>query len=112
MIEDITGNLGIVITGVVGTITTIVSSWATWFFSKKKYSAEVDSYTIANMQKSLDFYEKLSDDNRERLTETLQRNDKLDNEVRELREQVFDLMKYMCCDMSCKLRQPKLNKTK
>ena len=71
-------DLGILITGGVGLITSIVSSWTTWFFARKKYNSEVDSNLINNMKESLDFYEKLSSDNRERLEEVLKRNTELE----------------------------------
>ena len=60
-------DLGILITGCIGLITTIVSGWTSWFFARKKYNSEVDSNLINNMKESLDFYEKLSTDNTERL---------------------------------------------
>lgn len=60
----------ILITGAVGLITTIVS----WFLAKKKYNSEVDNNVIKNMQESLDFYEKLSDDNKSRLDKSLEEN--------------------------------------
>ena len=59
-------DLGILITGGIGLITTIVSGWTSWFFARNKYDSEVDSNLISNMKESLDFYEKLSTDNRER----------------------------------------------
>ena len=39
-------DLSIIITGVVGLITTIGSSWTTWFLTRKKYNSEVDSTNI------------------------------------------------------------------
>ena len=36
-------DLGILITGGIGLVTTIVSSWASWFFARKKYNSEVDN---------------------------------------------------------------------
>lgn len=102
-------DLGILITGGIGLITTIVSSWASWFFARKKYDSEVDSNLISNMKESLDFYEKLSTDNRERLEEVLKRNAELEQEVGELRKQMFNLMSSICTDLSCQLRKRNLN---
>lgn len=101
-----TGGLDIqvIVTGIVGLITTITSGWVSWLFAKKKYNAEVDSNLIENMQKSLDFYMKLSDDNKNRLDEALKRNDLLEAEVREVRKQMFELMNNICYDMTCQLR--------
>lgn len=76
----------IIITGAVGLVSTIVSSWASWVFARRKYNSEVDNNLIQNMQESLDFYKKLSDDNRTRLEEVLKRNEDLEEEVKELRK--------------------------
>lgn len=102
-------DLGIIITAVIGTITTFTSAWISWFFTRKKYDSEVDSNLINNMKESLDFYEKLSNDNRNRLEEVLKRNAELEQEVKELRKQMFNLMGSLCADLSCQLRQRSLN---
>ena len=97
-------DIQVIITGVVGLITTVTSGWVSWLFAKKKYNAEVDTDLIENMQKSLDFYMKLSDDNKTRLDEALKRNDVLEEEIRDLRKQIFELMNNICYDMTCELR--------
>lgn len=102
-------DFGILITGGIGLITTIVSSWASWFFARKKYNSEVDNNLINNMKESLDFYERLSADNRERLEEVLKRNTELEQEVGELRRQLFNLMSSICTDLTCQLRKRNLN---
>lgn len=108
-------DLGILITGGIGLITTIVSGWTSWFFTRKKYDSEVDSNLISNMKESLDFYRQLSDDNKQRLEEVLKRNDeleardkRLEEEVKELRKQVFNMMNNICLDLSCQLRKNQL----
>lgn len=102
-------DLGILVTGGIGLITTIVSGWTSWFFARKKYNSEVDSNLINNMKESLAFYEKLSTDNRERLEEVLKRNAELEQEVEELRKQMFNLMSSICIDLTCQLRKRNLN---
>lgn len=102
-------DISILITGGVGLLTTIISSWTTWFFARRKYNSEVDSNLINNMKESLDFYEKLSTDNRERLEEVLKRNAGLEQEVGELRKQLFNLMSSICTDLTCQLRKRNLN---
>jgi len=74
-----------------GAITTFASSFTTWFFTKKKYNAEVDNNLISNMQESLEFYKSLADDNKERLETVLQENAELRKEITELRSQVDKL---------------------
>ena len=74
-----------------GIITTFLSGFSSWFFTKKKYNAEVDNNLINNMQDSLEFYKALADDNKARLDEVLSVNADLRKEVSDLREQVSRL---------------------
>ena len=74
-----------------GLLTTIISGFSGWFFTKKKYNAEVDNNLINNMQESLEFYKSLADDNKRRLEEVLTENADLREEVTDLREQVSKL---------------------
>ena len=101
-----------IIIGLIGIVSTTLSSWITWFLKRKKYNTEVDQNLIQNMKESLDFYRQLSDDNKSRLEEVLrrndeleQRNDRLEEEVKKLRDQMFTLMSQICLDLSCKIRQ-------
>lgn len=93
-----------IITAIIGLITTIGSGFGSWFFTRKKYNTEVDNNIIENMKQSLEFYMRLSDDNKNRLDEALKRNETLEDEVRELRKQVYDLMVNICLDLQCKQR--------
>lgn len=102
-------DLGILITGGVGIITTVISGWTSWFFARRKYNSEVDNNLIENMQQSLEFYKKLSDDNENRLDEVLKRNAKLEQEIKDLRKQMFSLMNFICTDLTCQLRKRNLN---
>lgn len=102
-------DLGILITGGVGIITTVISGWTSWFFARRKYNSEVDNNLIENMQQSLEFYKKLSDDNKNRLDEVLERNAELEQEIRDLRKQMFSLMNSICTDLTCQLRKRNLN---
>lgn len=102
-------DLGILITGGVGIITTVISGWTSWFFARRKYNSEVDNNLIENMQQSLEFYKKLSDDNKNRLDEVLERNAELEQEIRDLRRQMFSLMNSICTDLTCQLRKRNLN---
>ena len=102
-------DLGILITGGVGIITTVISGWTSWFFARRKYNSEVDNNLIENMQQSLEFYKKLSDDNKNRLDEVLKRNSELEQEIKDLRKQMFSLMNSICTDLTCQLRKRNLN---
>ena len=74
-----------------GVIATIASGFTSWFFTKKKYNAEVDNNLISNMQESLEFYKALADDNKARLDDVLTENAELRKEIADLREQVAKL---------------------
>lgn len=102
-------DLGILITGGVGILATVISGWTSWFFARRKYNSEVDNNLIENMQQSLEFYKKLSDDNKNRLDEVLKRNAELEQEIRDLRKQMFSLMNSICTDLTCQLRKRNLN---
>ena len=93
--------MDVIITGLIGFISTIISGWVTWFFTRKKYNAEVDQTLVQNMKESLDFYKKLSDDNRTRLEEMAERNKALEIEVQELRKQMLNLTMNICMDLTC-----------
>ena len=103
-------DLGILITGGVGLITSIVSSWTAWFFARKKYNSEVDLNLVEKMEKSLEFYRNLSDDNRARLEEITERNNELEKEVPELRKQVLNLTMNICMDLTCSNRIKEITK--
>ena len=107
--------LDVIITAIVGLVSTVVSAGASWIFARKKYNSEVDNNLIKNMQESLEFYKQLSDDNKERLEEVLRRNDELEKrdaaleeEMRQLRSQMFNLMSQICMDLTCKVRQKEI----
>ena len=97
-------DISILITGGVGLLTSIISSWTTWFFARRKYNSEVDLNLVEKMEKSLEFYKSLSDDNKNRLEEITERNNELEKEVQELRKQVLNLTMNICMDLACSHR--------
>ena len=98
-------SVDVIITGIIGLITTVLSGWTSWFYTRKKYNSEVDNNLILNMKNSLEFYEKLSNDNKARLEEVLQRNNELEKELKELKKQMFNLMASICTDLTCQVRK-------
>ena len=108
---------GIVVTGFIGLISTIVGSWSSYFFTRKKYNSEVDLNLIDKMQKSLEFYMQLSEDNKHILEETLNKvnkleksNDILEKENRELKNQMLTFMSQVCTELSCSARKNYIEK--
>ena len=98
-------SIDVIITGIIGLITTVLSGWTSWFYTRKKYNSEVDNNLILNMKNSLEFYEKLSNDNKARLEQVLQRNNELEQELKELKKQMFNLMASICTDLTCQVRK-------
>lgn len=107
------------ITAISLSILTIVSTIVSWFLAKRKYNTEVDNSVIANLERSLDFYMKLSDDNKNRLDEILRRdeemqrknaelerkNAELERKVRELESRMLQVLGSICMDLTCELRK-------
>lgn len=89
------------ITGGIGLLTTVVSAVTSWIFARRKYNSEVDHNLIENMENSLEFYKKLSDDNRTRLEEMAERNKILEAEIQELKKQMLNLTMNICMDLTC-----------
>lgn len=94
----------ILITGGVGVLTSVISSWTTWLLARKKYNSEVDLNLVEKMEKSLEFYKSLSDDNTARLEDLTKRNNALESEIQDLRKKVLDLTVHICTDISCRRR--------
>ena len=109
-------NLEITI-ALIGVFSTVIGSWTSWFFARRKYNSEVDLNLIDKMQKSLEFYVQLSEDNKHILEETLdkvnkleRRNDILEKENRELRNQMLTFMSQVCTELSCSARKNYIEK--
>lgn len=90
---------------IVGSLAAAISSAVTWLLARRKYNAEVNGNVIENMQKSLEFYKQLSDDNSRRLKEMLDKNNKLEDQIRDLQRQVMTLTISVCTNLSCALRE-------
>lgn len=103
-----------VIIGIIGLVSTVV----TWFLSRKKYYADIETVKINNdlnaidsMNKSLAFYKDVVEDNKKRLDESqeqinqlLKENYQLKQDLQTLKIQVQFLMKYNCMRGDCRKR--------
>ena len=94
-------DVGILITGAVGLVTTVVSSWASWFFARKKYNTEVDSNEIENLKKSLEFYESIVKDNNKKLQFYIDLAEDNRIEVYRLKGVIHRLLNNSCLDNGC-----------
>lgn len=98
-------DVGILITGAVGLMTTIVSGWTSWFFARKKYNTEVDSNEIENLKKSLEFYEDIVRDNNKKLAFYINLAENNRVEVYRLKGVIHRLLNNSCLDDGCIKRQ-------
>ena len=94
-------DVGILITGVVGLVTTVVSGWTSWFFARKKYNTEVDSNEIENLKKSLEFYESIVKDNNKKLQFYIDLAEDNRIEVYRLKGVIHRLLNNSCLDNGC-----------
>ena len=92
---------GIIITGIIGIITTIVGSWASWFYSRKKFNSEVNSNEIKNLKDSLEFYESIVKDNNTRLQFYIELSEDNRLEVYRLKDVVYRIINNSCLEESC-----------
>ena len=97
-------DLGILITGAVGMMTTIVSGFTSYIFTRKKYISEVDSNYIKNMEKSLEFYQKITESNEKKLEHILKENENMSNELVELKSIINSIVDKICMNTTCSTR--------
>lgn len=96
---------GILITGGIGLLTTIVSSWASYFFARRKYNTEVDSKEIENLKESLKFYEEIVKDNNKKLQFYINLAENNRIEVYRLKGVIHRLLNNSCLDNGCVQRK-------
>lgn len=95
-------NWDVIITALIGVITSGATGFLTWLFSRKKYNAEVNHDEILNMKESLEFYKDLSESNQRTLTEILNKSEELANsniklliEIQNLKVQIGILLQII-----------------
>lgn len=86
-------NSGIILTALAGVISTFVSGFCSWLFTRRKYNSEVDGKQIANMMDSLEFYTRLSESNKKELDALIESNEELMQQNQELLQQNAELLK-------------------
>lgn len=90
-----------IIITIIGVISTALSGWMSWFFTRKKYNSEVDSNYIKNLQEALKTYDNIIENNRDEINELMKKNDQLREEVSDLRKQLLNLTMNICMDLTC-----------
>ena len=83
-----------IIIALVGVVCTALSSWFTFFLTKRKYNTEVEAQQIENIKHSFDAYKSMMEDTvkaQNLRIEALQReNESLRNQVGQLQSQVLN----------------------
>ena len=97
-------NTEIIVLVISNIVAPIVTGIVTFLQTKKKYYTEVNTTMIDNMKESLEFYKTLSDDNKDRLNEMIEKNSYLEKELSELKSQMLTLTMNICLDLTCKRR--------
>ena len=98
-------NTDVLITGIIGMVSTISTGWVSWFFARRKYNTEVEANEIENLKKSLDFYEKIIKDNNSKLQLYIEMTDKNNKEVYRLKSIVYKILNKSCLNSACIKRQ-------
>lgn len=99
-------DLGVIITAIIGIITTFFSSLFTWVFTRKKYNAEVDTTSIENIKASLEVYQNMVKDLGRKLDIYGKIIDKNKGDLIRLKNVVIKMMGKICTVESCKNRCP------
>lgn len=94
-------NYDVLITGGVGVITTFVSGFVSWFFTRRKYNTEVNSNEIANLKESLEFYKNIVEDNNKKLQFYISLAETNRKEVYRLKGVIYRLLNNSCLDNNC-----------
>ena len=85
-----------IIIALVGVVCTGLSSWFTFFLTKRKYNTEVEAQQIENMKQSFDAYKTMMEETvkaQNQRIDILQReNESLRNQIGQLQSQVLNYM--------------------
>ena len=109
-----------------GVLGTAIGSFLSYFLTRKKFEAQVDENIITNMQKALDFYEKLAESTNNKLNDLLEKikvlekeneefkeqKKKQDEKIEVLEKQVKELFEISCTIKSCNKRKKAKTETK
>lgn len=90
-----------VITALITLVTTSIGSLVSWLLAKRRYNSEVDSNEIENLKKSLEFYERIVQDNNEKLQFYIKLAKANRVEVYRVKGIVYRIFNNACTDNSC-----------
>ena len=99
-------DLGVIITALIGVVSTFCSSLFTWIFTRRKYNAEAEGISIDNIKASLDVYQDMVKDLGRKLDVYGKIIDKTKGNLLKLKNVVIKMMGKICTVESCKNRCP------
>lgn len=99
-------DIGVIITALIGAVTTFCSSLFTWIFTRRKYNAEAEGLSIDNIQASLNVYQDMVKDLGRKLDIYGKIIDKNKGDLLRLKNVVIKMMGKICTVESCKNRCP------
>lgn len=97
---------GTLVTAFIGAFTTFLSGFTSWFFTRRKYNAEVDSTAIDNIEASLKVYQDMVKDLGRKLDVYGKIVDKSRGDLIRVKNVVINMMGKICTVESCKNRCP------
>ena len=97
---------GTLVTAIIGACTTFLSGFTSWFFTRRKYNAEVDSTAIDNIEASLKVYQDMVRDLGKKLDVYGKIVDKSRGDLIRIKNVVINMMGKICTVESCKNRCP------
>lgn len=95
----------VIVTGIMGILTTLASGIATYFFTRRKYNSEVDSNELDNLHKSLEYNKEVVEDLKNKLDFYINLSETNRVEVHRLKEVVHRMLDAVCKDTDCRKRQ-------
>lgn len=93
------------IAGIVTLVTNLTTGVVTWLLARRKYNTEVDSNEIENLKKSLEFYEDIVRDNNRKLQFYIKLSEDNRVEMYRLKGIIHRLLNNSCLDNVCTKRQ-------
>lgn len=98
--------MGVIITALIGVVTTFFSGFFSWIFTRRKYNAEVDTTTLDNIEASLKVYQDMVKDLGRKLDVYGKIVDKSRGDLIRIKNVVINMMGKICTVESCKNRCP------
>lgn len=94
------------LTAIIIAIVGVLSNVVTYFLSKKKYKSEVNTNEIENLKRSLEFYERIVQDNDKQLRFYINMAEENRIEVFRVKSIIYQMINNSCLHSVCKDRKP------